>query len=256
VLDIHSDAVHNRSVFTISATNDNLVNGVVALAKGCLAIDLSIHRGIHPRLGGLDVCPFVPLADDLEEAKDVAVRAAGAIADAADIPVYLYEAAAPEARSLPSLRKGGVDELIRRAREGFVPDFGPRDIDKRRGVVCVGARGPLIAFNVMLRADEVVAQSIAGRIRTSGGGPPGVRAYGWGLAQDKAQVSMNLTQPDVTGIDEVFQIVATEAIAFGASVEGTEIVGLPPARFMPDPQKETARLLIRPGRSLESVLAD
>ena len=254
VLDVHTDAVHNRSVFTITGENEDLIGGVVALARACLAMDLSVHRGIHPRLGVLDVCPFVPVHNDMDEVTQVALEAGRAIAEEAKLPVYLYEAATRDARSLPALRKGGIEGLIRRAEAGFAPDFGPHEIDPRRGVVCVGAREPLIAFNVLLESDEEIAKMIAGRIRTSAGGPPGIRAFGWPLSEALAQVSMNLTQPKETGIDDAFSLVAEEARALGAKVAGTEIVGVPPERFMPAPNKEAARLLLRPGRSLESVL--
>ena len=256
VLDIHSDALHNRSVFTVAGDDEQLIDAAVTLASNCLEIDLTAQQGLHPRLGGLDVCPFVPLGSDLDLAVETAVSAAKHIAEETGLPVFLYEAAAAreETRSLPTLRRGGLQELGRRVAAGLTPDFGPSEIDRRRGVVCVGARRTLIAFNVILRSGASEASVIAATVRTSGGGRHGIRALGWALEPGRAQVSMNLTDPQQTGIDAVFDVVAHEAQRMGVEVIGTEIVGLPPERFMPDPQKEAARLLIRPGRSLENAL--
>ena len=256
VLDTHSDALHNRSVFTIAGDDEQLIDAAVTAASNCTEIDLTAQQGLHPRLGGLDVCPFVPLGSDLERAIEIALSAANDIAERTGLPVFLYEAAAAreETRSLPSLRRGGLQELARRVAAGLTPDFGPAEIDPRRGVVCVGARRPLIAFNVILRSGASEASRIATAIRTSGGGRPGIRALGWGLEPGRAQVSMNLTDPHQTGIDAAFEAVALEAQRIGVEVIGTEIVGLPPESFMPDPQKQAARQLIRPGRSLESAL--
>ena len=256
VLDLHADPLHNRSVFTLAGTDAQLIGGATALAQSCLSIDLTEQDGLHPRLGGLDVCPFVPLNEPIENASSVARVVGKEIGEQADLPVYLYGNAATrsELHSLPALRKGGLEGLIDRARKGLHPDFGPREIDPRRGVVCVGARGPLVAFNVVLRADADIAKTIAARTRTSNGGPPGIRALGLALGPDSAEISMNLVDPATTGIDDAFEHVAMEAKRARVSVEGTEIVGLPPEQFMPDPNKEAARLLIRPGRSLESAL--
>ena len=257
VLDIHSDPVHNRSVLTAAGTDDQLVEGMVALADRCTQIDLTKHQGVHPRLGGLDVCPFVPLNSDLDHATAVAVHAAKRIAGETGLSVYLYGSASPrESRSLPSLRKGGLEALAERARAGLAPDFGPQEIDLRRGVVCVGSRGPLVAFNVWLRCGEVDAKRIAARVRTTGGGPSGIRALGLQIEEGISQVSMNLTDPRKTGIDEAFAEVAHLAKTGGIEISATEIVGLPPAVLMPNPQKEAARLLLAPGRSLETVLQD
>lgn len=256
VLDVHVDEIHNRTVFTTSGSDTELLDGMVALAAGCQRIDVSQHEGVHPRLGGLDVCPFVPIDSGMERAVEVVQRAGRAIADETGLPVYLYEAAATreETRSLPQIRRGGLEALARRAAGGFTPDFGPREIDLHRGVVCVGARGALIAFNVWLESDGEAAQRIANRVRTGGGGPPGIRALAWQLSEAQSQVSMNLIAPDETGIDRAFAEVERLAQNEEARITGTEIVGLPLQRHMPDPQKEAARLLIAPGRSLETEL--
>ncbi|MDQ4143078.1 MAG: glutamate formiminotransferase [Actinomycetota bacterium] len=257
VLDVHSDAVHNRSVFTITGDATSLARSAAELALGCKVIDLREQSGVHPRLGSLDVFPFVWDGSDPSPAIDLANRAGAAIASSADLPVFLYGAAArrPETRSLPELRRGGLLELRRRiAEEGLLPDEGPADVEPSRGVVCVGARGPLIAFNVWLRSDARTARRIAARVRSSGGGPPGVRALGWSMGDDRAQVSMNLTSPGKTGIDQAFEAVATLSREEDVAITACEIVGLPPERYLPDEKREAARLLIKPGRSLESAL--
>ena len=231
------------------------MNASAQLARACRAIDLQNHAGVHPRLGGLDVMPFVVL-DGTEGPVAAARRAAEAIWSAARLPVYLYGLAArrPETRNLPDLRRGGLRELARRARLDLPPDVGTPDIDPGSGVVCVGARPPLVAFNVSLAAGEEVARRIASRVRTSGGGPPGIRALGLPTDARTSQVSMNLTSPDETGIERAFDEVEAHARAEDAVVISCEIVGVPLARHLPHPNSRAARLLAEPGRSLESVL--
>jgi glutamate formiminotransferase / 5-formyltetrahydrofolate cyclo-ligase len=253
VLDVHSDPVHNRSVLTVTGDDADLVNASSALALEASAIDLTIHEGVHPRLGGLDVCPFVPHLDDMRRAIAAAHAAGHAIAANANLPVYFYGAAAlrQAAAELPRLRQGGLERLIRRARDGFTPDVGPQEIDPARGVVCVGARGPLIAFNVWLRADSATARNIAAAVRSSSGGQPGIRALGLRIDDSLSQVSMNLVDPEVTGIDAAFEAVRAAAAERGYEVHATEIVGLVPKRYMPDPDAQAARLLVTPGRCLD-----
>ena len=179
------------------------------------------------------------------------------INSATGIPVFFYGDAAirRETRELPALRKGGLAALIRRAESDLPPDLGGPFIDPARGVVCVGARGVLIAFNVWLRCDVAIAREIARSVRASEGGLPAVRSLGLEIdAAPTSQVSMNLIDPATTGIDEAFDAVAARARVVGAEVTGSEIVGLVPERFMPDPNGEAARTLIAPGRSLETAL--
>jgi glutamate formiminotransferase len=185
------------------------------------------------------------------------VRIGESIAVRHGLPVYLYGAAARrnEARELPELRRGGLVRLRDRAVTDLPPDFGPTRIDERRGVVCVGARDVLIAFNVWLIADVEVAQRIALEIRESQSGLSGLRALGLRIDANSSQVSMNLTRPERTGIDEAYEAVKVHADRFGVSIASTELVGVPPERFLPDPQREAARLLKKPGRSLEIALA-
>jgi glutamate formiminotransferase / 5-formyltetrahydrofolate cyclo-ligase len=256
LLDVHSDAAHNRSVFTAVGSAEALVDGLSVLAeRAANVIDLERHRGVHPRLGALDVCPIVPEGEPMDNAAAAARAVAAAIADRAGLPVYLYGAASTDRnRELPAIRRGGLADLIGRAAAGFAPDFGPREIDPRRGVVCVGARGVLIAFNVWISGSIEIATTIAAEVRERGGGLPGVRALGLELSRSETQVSMNLTAPERTGIDEAFDAVSRIARQRGSTVLRTEIVGLVPERFLPSPDAEAARLLLEPGRSLESVL--
>jgi glutamate formiminotransferase len=257
VLDVHSDPAHNRSVFTVTGAHDQIVAAMTNLAGAASAIDLTVQRGAHPRLGGLDVCPIVPHDADMSKAIEVARAVGESIGRRVRLPVFFYGAAATrqELQDLPAIRKGGLKGLIVRARSGLLPDAGPSEIDERRGVVCVGARSPLIAFNVWLRADAAVARSVAAAVRTSNAGPVGIRALGLGIDDaPTSQVSMNLTQPSVTGIDVAFSVVEAAADHAGAPITATEIVGLVPEAYLPDPNAKAARLLLVPGRSVESAL--
>lgn len=257
VLDVHSDASHDRSVFTAAGDADGLIAAMVALSEEAMTLDLTAQRGVHPRLGVLDVCPFVPHGDTTMADAVATARTAGAlITDRTGIPVYLYGEAARRAatRNLPDLRRGGLEGLVSRAQHGLQPDFGGR-IDARLGVVCVGARDALIAFNVWIKGDLDIARSIAGRVRASGGGLPGVRSLGLEITPpDICQVSMNLTAPQATGIEAAFEAVEAEAAATGGVIIATEIVGLPPRRFWPRSGAKATRLLRKPGRSLETAL--
>ncbi len=253
LLDVHSDPLHHRSVFTLTAAERALPAVLTRLAVHSLEIDLTLHTGVHPRLGGLDVCPIVPHDHPMQRAVDTAHAVGASIYAATDLPVYFYGKAATraESRELPDIRRGGLERLIRRAVAELPPDLG-HDIDPRRGVVCVGARETLIAFNVQLRADMPITRSIAASIRASRGGPPGVRALAFPIDDDVFQISMNLTRPQLTGIDAAFDAVDELARGFGAEVLSTEIVGLVPARYLPDPKRQAARLLKQPDRCLEA----
>ena len=255
VLDVHSDAIHNRSVFTLAGGEEELVNAAGELARACHVIDLTTHTGVHPRLGALDIFPILVL-DGPARAVAAADRAAATIWATAGFPVYLYgEAARRETtRNLPDIRTGGLDRLARRATEDLPPDVGDANFDPRWGVVCVGARPPLIAFNVWVEAPLETARQIAAGVRSRGGGPPGIRALGLPRDHKTSQVSLNLVAPEKTGIDRAFAEIARRAEAEGVVIRGTEIVGLPLERHLPDPKREAARLLIEPSRSLESVL--
>ncbi|MEA2508463.1 MAG: glutamate formiminotransferase / formiminotetrahydrofolate cyclodeaminase [Actinomycetota bacterium] len=176
------------------------------------------------------------------------------IHDRTGLPIFFYGEAAlrAETRDLPDIRRGGLANLIGGGKGVLVPDLGTR-ISAETGVVCVGARGPLIAFNVNIRSDLSVARSIAATIRESGGGLPGVRALTFPMRQGICQISMNLTQPELAGIDLAFDTIAAAADG-AAQVLDCEVVGLVPARFLPDPEKQAARLLKQPGLCLEAKL--
>lgn len=258
ILDIHSDPVHNRTVFTVEGPAQQLPVAMSSLAIETRSIDLGLHRGAHPHLGGLDVCPIIAYELSMAKAVDIAFATGRSIAGRAKLPVYFYGHAArrQDTKELPDLRRGGLTGLILKEKQGLNPDLGPGKINHRLGVVCVGARGPLIAFNVWLRSDYETAVAIAGRVRSSGGGCPGVRAIGIAMSDGTSQISMNLIDPRRTGIDRAFKDVRSVSRTFGVSVEATEIVGLLPAAHMPNPDAQAARLLIKPGRSLEEALAD
>lgn len=252
VADVHSDAVHNRSVLTAVADPPVLTAAMAALAVAATELDLTRHDGVHPRLGVLDVCPFVVDSLPLEEVVSAARSAGAAIWRDARLPVYLYGYAAtrPECRDLPDLRRGGLHRLVERSETDLPPDFGGPPVDPARGVVCVGARAVLVAFNVWLRCDVATAGRVASRVRG-----PAVRALGLDAGGGLAQVSMNLVEPEAVGVDRAYELVARLAAEAGAAVHGTELVGVPPERYMPAPDAEAARRLIGPGRSLERALA-
>lgn len=233
VLDVHSDVDHNRSVFTIAGEEDELVEALVAGIDCARArIDLRLHEGVHPRVGVADVVPVVGVwPEQLEVAKRAALTVAGRIGTELGLPVFLYGELAPDVRPA-TLRRGGAAELQRRLDAGELrPDRGPGRLDPSAGCVLVGARRPLIAFNVDLATDDLeVAQAIAAVIRETGGGFPGVRALGFPLAsRGIVQVSMNVEDWEAAPLDEIVARIDTEAVARGVTVAGCELVGLMPA---------------------------
>lgn len=256
VLDVHLDDQHGRSVLTCTGDTDaSLVDAMTALAlEACATIDLAEHRGAHPRVGALDVCPFVPHEMDMSAAVAAARETARRIGDRG-VPVFLYGAASNNDRSLPEIRAGGLSGLLQRMSAGLEPDHGPSLVDPHTGVVCVGARDVLIAFNVWIDGDLEVARRIASHIRAGVGGLPGVRALGLAVGpHGRSQISMNLVDPGKTGIDRAFDRVEALTSRHGCRPVATEIVGLVPERFRPAPDAKAARLLIEPGRSLEAAL--
>jgi len=235
LLDIHSDTDHNRSVFTFVGERAVLADAVLALCRVAeRRIDLTLHHGMHPRMGAVDVVPFVPLAgesmnDCVQLSRDVGKR----IADELEIPVYLYAEAAtrPGRRNLAAIRRGGFERFgVKISRLEWQPDFGPRRIHPTAGAAAVGARGFLVAFNVVLDTDDLdVARAIASAVRERDGGLPGVKALGMRLAsRDLAQVSMNLTDIEATTVHDVFDAVRGEANRRRAGIKESEIVGLVP----------------------------
>ena len=251
VLDVHTDAAHHRSVLTITGDKEALAKGCAALAVAASRIDLTRHAGVHPRLGGLDVCPFVPHGSPMKDAVEAARITAHEIGHRVGIPVFLYgySASRDATRQLPDLRRGGLPALAEKVRDGLAPDFGPGEIDPRRGVVCVGARGPLIAFNIWIEGGLESARQLASEVRSAS-----VRALGLRIGEDRSQVSMNLIEPEVVGIEDVFEMVRSHADRLGVRVEATEIVGLVERRYLPSPDATVARLLLEPGHCLEDRL--
>jgi glutamate formiminotransferase len=233
VLDVHVDEDHNRSVFTLVGDEDALSAALLA-AVACARerIDLRAHIGVHPRIGAADVVPLVPLRpEDRGRAGSAARAVAERIGGELALPVFLYGDLAP-GRGPAFYRRGGPEELQRRIDAGEVrPDFGPARLDPAAGGVIVGARRPLIAFNVNLAgADVAVAREIASVVRERDGGFPGVRALGLDLPQaGHAQVSMNVEDWEAAALHEIVARIEAEAHARGVEVAGSELVGLMPA---------------------------
>jgi glutamate formiminotransferase / 5-formyltetrahydrofolate cyclo-ligase len=236
VLDLHSDADHNRSVLTFAGAEEPALEAAVALAETCAReIYLASQTGEHPRMGSLDVLPFVPLEGaTLEDAVRLA-RKAGERIGVLGLPVYLYEAAAtaPHRRNLAEVRRGGYEGLAARIKDPrWKPDFGPSELDPHKGAVSVGARRFLVAFNAYLDTDDVeVARAVARNVRERDGGLPGVKALGLQVG-GRAQVSMNLTDLAKTPIPVALEAVRSAAGERGVSVESTELVGLVPLDAM------------------------
>jgi glutamate formiminotransferase len=262
LLDVSSDASHNRSVFTMVGERAPLVEAVMALFDRALThIDLTVHRGEHPRIGAVDVVPFVPLGGTVMADCVALARSVGSVvADRYRVPVYLYEHAAstPARRHLEDIRRGQFEALAAKMENpDWVPDFGPRRPHPTAGATAVGARGALIAYNVNLATDRIdVAQRIAAAIRQRGGGLPGVKAIGVRLAaRGLVQVSTNLTNYRMTGLSAVYSAVEREAAQHGVAVVESEIVGLVPADALPDEPVPTLRLRdFGPHRILENRL--
>jgi glutamate formiminotransferase len=234
LLDTHSDPVHNRTVLTLSGPSDSLAGALANGARACAeAIDMRRQEGAHPCIGALDVCPVVWLADDdREAAREEALAAARGIAAEAGVPVFLYgELASHQShRERSFFRAGGLVELRRRLGSGELrPDFGPAELHPSAGATLVTARAPLAAFNVELEGAEIeTAREVAGRLRESGGGLPGVRAIGIDLGDGRTQVSINVHDPITVPLAQVAERVRELAADKDARAVAAEIVGLIP----------------------------
>jgi glutamate formiminotransferase len=233
LLDVHSDADHNRSVYTLVGNEEELVSSLLAgISCARERIDLRRHAGAHPRIGAADVVPLIPIHEaDGERARAAALELARRVGDGLALPVFLYADLAP-GRGPAFFRRGGPEELQRRIDAGeLAPDFGPERLDARAGGVIVGARRALIAFNVNLAGDDLAgAQEIARAVRERDGGFPGVRALGLRLAEaGHVQVSMNVEDWRASPLHEVVAAVQREATARGLEIQGAELVGLLPA---------------------------
>ena len=236
VLDLHSDVDHHRSVLTlVGDTDEGLVEALVSgVVRARDRIDLTSHAGVHPRVGAADVVPLVPLAPGDEARAIAAAHAVGRrVGDELELPVFLYGIVG-EGRRPAFFRRGGTVELERRMVAGeATPAYGPPRLHPTAGAVLVGARAPLVAFNLVLeRASVEVAREIAAEIRGSTGGMPGVQALGLQLRDGRSQVSLNLVDLEVAPLDHVVEQVRQEAERHGAAVACGELVGLLPARVV------------------------
>lgn len=249
LLHVSSDPSHNRTVLTGAGTPDAAHAAMLALAAEAVRrIDLRTHDGVHPRIGAVDVMPFVPLTGaSIPDAVALARRTATEIASSLGVPVFLYEeaATATHRRRLDQIRAGGLDALAARMQQAdWTPDAGPGRPHPTAGVFVIGARRPLVAFNVDLDTRDMVATAaIARHVRARDGGLPGVKALPMWLAhRDRAQVSMNLTDLDRTNAAQAFDAVARAAAAAGIPVIESEIVGLIPEAALGGRSPEELRI--------------
>jgi len=233
LLDIHTDSDHNRSVYTVVGDDADVVDALLAaVAVAQARIDLGRHEGVHPRIGAADVLPLVAVRpEDMDRARTAALTLAERIGGELELPVFLYGELGGGLRPA-FFRRGGPSELQRRIDAGeLAPDFGPPRLDRRAGGVLVGARAPLIAFNVNLAGDDLdTAKEVARVVRERDGGFPGVRALGLRLPRaGHVQVSLNVEDWRASPLHEVVAAVEQEARARGLEVIGSELVGLLPA---------------------------
>jgi len=235
VLDVQSDAIHNRSVLTLAGDAGALRMGIpILFARAVEAIDLRKHTGEHPRIGAVDVVPFIPIEGvTMDECIALARDVASEVARQLSVPIYLYEeaATAPGRRNLEDIRRGEFEGLAAKmSHAGWAPDYGPATPHPSAGASVIGARMPLIAYNINLGTSRLdVAKKIAAAVRMSSGGLRYVKAMGLALDdRGMVQVSMNLTNFEKTPVFRVFELVKREAARYGVQVVESEIVGLVP----------------------------
>ena len=242
LLDYTSDPDHNRSVVTVIGEPEPLRDALIeAIGKAVELIDLTKHEGQHPRMGCVDVVPFVPVKGvTVEEADALAKETAKIASEKFGLPFFLYEhsASAPHRENLAAVRKGQFEGMAEKMldTEKWTPDFGPATIHPTGGVTAIGARMPLVAFNINLdTADLEIANQIARKIRFMNGGFRFVKAMGVMLEdRNQAQVSMNLTDYTKTAVYRVFETVKMEARRYGVNVVGSEVIGLTPMAALVD----------------------
>ena len=241
LLDYSSDKDHNRTVVTLVGEGDALKNAMIeAVGKAIELIDLRNHSGEHPRMGACDVVPFIPIRNvNMEDAIALAKEVAKEISEKYNLPIFLYEKAAtnPERENLAKVRKGQFEGMKEKLQDpNWTPDFGPNEVHESAGVTAVGARMPLVAFNVNLDTSNIdVTDAIAKKIRFIGGGLRFCKAMGVEL-KDRGitQVSMNMTDFTKTALYRSFEMVKMEAKRYGVNVVGSEIVGLVPMEALID----------------------
>ena len=235
LLDYSSDASHNRSVITMVGDPDSVGEAAFRLAKAARDnIDLNHHTGEHPRMGAIDVIPFVPIKEmSVAECVELSKKVGERIYNELSIPVFLYEesATAPHRKNLAAIRKGQFEGMAEKVKQDkWHPDYGNDEIHPTAGVVAVGARAPLVAFNINLGTSDItVADKIAKIIRESSGGLKYVKALGVMLEdRNTAQVSINMCNYEKTPLYRVFELVRAEAARYGVNIIGSEIIGLTP----------------------------
>ncbi len=241
LLDYSSDADHNRTVVTVVGEPAPLKEALFAAVQSAVElIDLTIHQGQHPRMGATDVIPFIPIQNaTMDEAKVLASDLAKRLGEELEIPVILYEesATAPHRTNLAKVRKGEFKAMGEKLKEEeWAPDFGPAAPHPTAGVTAVGARMPLVAFNVNLNTNDLsIASAIGKKVRHSSGGLRFVKAMGVAL-EDRGivQVSMNMTNYTKTALYQAVEMVRFEAARYGVSVVGTELIGLAPMAALID----------------------
>jgi glutamate formiminotransferase / 5-formyltetrahydrofolate cyclo-ligase len=264
VLDVQSDRDHNRSVLTIVGEEKGLLAALLGVFEAALArIDLRTHAGEHPRMGAVDVVPFVPIEGaSMKDCVELARTLGQEVASRFSLPVFLYEeaATAPHRHNLEDVRRGEFEGLEARLRDPlWAPDFGPRTPHASGGAAVIGARMPLIAYNINLGTPDVeIAKKIARAIRHSNGGYRYVKAMGILLEErNLAQVSINMTDYKKTPLARVFETVVSEAARYGVSVVGSEIVGLVPNEALLDAADHFLRLEgFNRGQVLENKIRD
>jgi glutamate formiminotransferase len=249
LLDQRADPDHNRLVVSLVGQPGPVQEALLESAKVAIgAIDLRTHRGAHPRIGAVDVIPFVPLRGiEMPECIDLARGFAARYARETDVPVYLYEDAAlrPERRKLEDVRRGQFEALVREmANPDRIPDVGEALVHPSAGATAIGARQFLVAFNINLASSDLeVAREIAKCIRASGGGLPNVKAVGVALdARGMVQVSINMTDYRATSLPQVYELVRAEAERRGIQVAESEIYGLVPAEALVDAARASLKL--------------
>lgn len=241
LLDYSSDKDHNRSVITFVGEPEAVCEAAFKLAKkACELIDMSLHNGGHPRMGAVDVIPLVPISGiTIEETVELSKALGDRIGKEADISVTLYEysASAPHRENLADVRRGQYETMASKIQQPqWIPDYGPKELNTKTGVVALGARPPLIAYNINLATSDVaIAKKIADCIRFAKGGFRYCKSMGLYIEETgQVQVSMNLVNPDFTTIYRVFDTVEREAHAHGTYVTDSEIVGLVPMKNLID----------------------
>lgn len=241
LLDYSSDHSHNRSVFTFIGNPEAVKTAAFAsCSKAAELIDMTKHHGEHPRMGATDVIPFVPIKDiNAEDCIKLSRELGEKIARELSIPVFLYEDSAtqPERRNLANIRKGQFEGMTQKIKDPeWVPDFGKPEIHPTAGVVAVGTRMPLIAYNINLDTSDIkIADKIAKLIRERGGGLRNVRAIGVMLEdRNLTQVSINMVNYEKTALYRAFEMVKMEAKRYGVNIVGSEIVGLTPMQALID----------------------